>query len=138
MARPSELRNRVLRSINFENDDYLEFEKYVGRDNVSKEIRALVKNFVVEQKKGEASSDPLNQVRLTTTNSDLSIDGTNITLDIYLLSKKDIVKYISAIDDVQKLAEIEDKANVCCKVARKKKVDILPRYKYMKEHNLSK
>jgi hypothetical protein len=136
MGRPSELKNRVPRNVNFENDDYLEFERIVGRDNVSKEIRAFIKNFVEEQKKGEASSDPLNQVRLQQQSSTKSYDNINTTLDIYLLSKKDIVNYISQIDDVERLATIEDRGNVFCKVARNRKLDILPLHKFKKEHNL--
>jgi hypothetical protein len=133
MARPAELKARVAKSINFENEDYLEFERFVGRDNVSKEIRALVKNFVEDQKKGEASSDPLNQVRLTNQGSSKII---NTTLDIYLLSNKDIINYISNIEDIERLATIEARGKVFSNVARNRKLDILPLHKFKKENNL--
>jgi hypothetical protein len=134
MARPAELKARVAKSINFENEDYLEFERFVGRDNVSKEIRALVKNFVEDQKKGEASSDPLNQVRLT--NQGSSANNINTTLDIYLLSNKDIVNYINNIEDIERLATIEARGKVFSNVARNRKLDILPLHKFKKENNL--
>src|SRR5215212_709195 len=136
MGRPAEIKVRVARNINFENDDLLDFEKFVGKDNVSKEIRALVRNFVEDQKKGEASSsDPLNQIRLQqeTNHSSKSIsrhDGINTTLDIYLLSKKDIVDYVWSINDVPTLAIIEEKSKICHRVAKNKKHEITPLYKY--------
>lgn len=135
MARPTELRQRIPMTHNFEYDEYKEFEAIVGKDRVSKELRAMVRNFLEEQKKGEASSDPLNQVRLQQL-STKSYDNINSTLDIYLLSKKDIVNYISQIEDVERLAAIEDRGNVFCKVARNRKLDILPLHKFKKEHNL--
>jgi hypothetical protein len=139
MARPAELKARVAKSINFENEDYLEFERFVGRDNVSKEIRALVKNFVEDQKKGEASSDPMNQVRLSvhsdsrSSRTDINV---NTTLDIYLLSNKDIVNYINNIEDIERLATIEARGKVFSNVARNRKLDILPLHKFKKENNL--
>ena len=116
MARPPELKTRVVRNVSFENEELKEFETIVGKDNVSKEIRGLISNFLKNEKKGYAL-DPLN----------LGIakhaepKGHNTTLDIYLLSKDEIRNYISKIDDVRTLAKIEDIGYVFHTVARTRK-----------------
>ena len=141
MARPAELRQRIPMTHNFEYDEYKEFQEIVGKDQVSKELRAMVRRFLEEQKKGEASHDPLSQMRLHPQRQQQrqhngSGNHINTTLDIYLLSKKDIVNYISNIEDVEKLAAIEDRGSVFSKVARNRKLEILPYHKFKKEHGL--
>lgn len=126
MARPPELKYRIPKTINFEYQDIMEFEKLVGKDNVSREIRAFIKKFVEEEKKGEASLDPLNLARQQYHAFLESTDGINSTLDIYLLSKKDIVEYIDRIEDIKILAQIQDKAHVFETVAKTKKLELLP------------
>ena len=116
MARPPELKTRVVRNVSFENEDLKEFETIVGKDNVSKEIRALISNFLNNEKKGYAL-DPLN-LGISKTKEP---KGHNTTLDIYLLSKDEIRNYISSINDVKILGQIQDIGYVFHTVAKTRK-----------------
>lgn len=64
MGRPSEIKTRVARNVIFENEELKEFEEIVGKDHVSREIRALISNFLKNEKKGEAQPNPLNLVKV--------------------------------------------------------------------------
>lgn len=124
MGRPNELKARIARNVIFEFQELTEFEELVGKDNVSREIRSMIKKFLTQQKKGEASTDPLN-LRRHLTHQDSS-NNNNATLDIYLLSKHDIVKHIDEIDDIKTLVQIEEKGKVMHTVARNKKLERIP------------
>ena len=51
MGRPSEIKTRVARNVIFENDELITFEEIVGKDHVSREIRAMIHNFIEKEKK---------------------------------------------------------------------------------------
>lgn len=70
MVRPSELKHRFTTNVTFESEDYEQFEKLVGKGNVSKELRAFIKDRVTQQKNeqahnGEHVIDPLGLSSLT-------------------------------------------------------------------------
>jgi hypothetical protein len=121
MARPAEIKIRVPRSVNFEYEELREFIDIVGNDNVSKEIRAMIRNFLENEKKGEAQLDPLHQVRGST--SFESLDHINTTLDIYALGQQNIRENIQKIEDVRTLARIEANGKTAYKVARQRKLE---------------
>ena len=102
MARPTELKIRVPKTLDFEYEDYKEFEEFVGKDNVSRELRAMIKNFLEIQKKGEAQLDPLNQVRQQDTRIS---NNNNATLDIYLFQPEDLKNYMKSSVTHQFLAK---------------------------------
>lgn len=125
MGRPTELKIRIARNVIFENDDLVQFENMVGRDNVSKEIRALIHNFLEDQKKGDASLDPLNLARQIEEvgTSQCNNNIINATLDIYLFQHQDIRNYIQRIDDIEVLAQTESKAKTLFNLAHDKKME---------------
>ena len=125
MGRPTELKIRIARNVIFENDDLVQFENMVGRDNVSKEIRALIHNFLEDQKKGNASLDPLNLVKqIDQEVYDCSNNIVNATLDIYLFQPEDLRDYIEGINDIKILAKTETKAKTLSNLARNKKMEL--------------
>lgn len=122
MARPTELKHRFSMTINFEYDEIKEFQQTVGEDNVSRELRAMVKKFNENQKKGEAHKGPLNLFGLQW-NLPIKDNNTQSTLDIYLSSKREIREFIDNLDDVQVLAQIEDNARAIKSLAHAKKMN---------------
>lgn len=64
MARPHELKYPISRVINLDFEEYQQFKEIVGENNVSKEIRAMVHNFLEKEKKDVAQTDPLNLNKL--------------------------------------------------------------------------
>lgn len=136
MARPTELRHRFTMPINFEYDEIKEFQAIVGKDNVSSELRAMVKNFLSKQKKGEAQIDPLNLFRLEEFDSIINYNNIQSTLDIYLSSKKEIREFIDKTDNVPVLAKIEDNARAILRLAHTKKINQSAVERVKREMNL--
>lgn len=62
MARPKNIERRIAINHSFDFDYYNEFEKLVGKGNVSDELRAYIKDRVDQSKKEEGlmRTDPLN------------------------------------------------------------------------------
>jgi hypothetical protein len=117
------------------NEEYEEFKKLLPRDTtVGEYIRKVMREEVELQKKEEALNSPnYSPVREPIIYNKEETIKHNSTLDIYLLEKRDIVKYIDKIDDVPTLAKIEEKSYVFYSVAKTRKKERLPLYKLQNE-----
>lgn len=116
MGRPQELKCRVLRNVSFEYEELKEFETLVGRDNVSKELRSMVHNFLTIQKKAEGQNDPLNL-------SSLKGDIYNIHTiqDIYVCRSEqtEITQFIVNAPDYETLRHLRNRGKQIYDVAHK-------------------
>ena len=112
MGRPSEIKTRVARNVIFENDELITFEEIVGKDHVSREIRAMIHNFIEKEKKGEAQIDPLNLPKILASSALAGVDN-NKSFDLLKLSQREITDYIIDLkekDDYSSIKHINEKA----------------------------
>lgn len=129
MARPSAMKNRFTTMVSLEREDYEAFEKLVGQGNISKELRAYIKERVDLEKNEQALSselvvDPLNLSILTQrTNQGAynpSITSRQSTLfEAFALRDKrdEISKFINTVNDTGTLNQLEQNAKCMLKVA---------------------
>lgn len=124
MARPSNMRSRFTTMVSLERDDYEAFEKIVGQGNISKELRAYIKERVDLEKNEQASQvDPLKLSNLTQRTQGLLNQGTHYrqsTLFETFASRDrrdEIVKYIQSVKDTSTLNQIEQNAKCMLRVS---------------------
>jgi len=124
MARPTELKIRIPKTLNFEYEEYKEFESIVGRDNVSRELRAMMKKFIETQKKWEALNDSGNHEGSTI----IECSNNNTTSpNLCISNHRDLREFIDTFqstEDISTLAKIEINSNSLEKLAHSRKADL--------------
>ena len=118
MARPSELKQRFTTNVNFEASDYQAFETMVGKGNVSKEIRAFIKERVELQKNEQASMiDPLGLSTLTQSRDNHTRQSTLFETFAVKDRRDEIVRFVKEVKDVQTLNQLEQNCKCMLKVS---------------------
>lgn len=100
MARPNELTIPIHKTHTFEYNEYKIFVQLVGEQNASKEIRAMIKNFIKKQQKKQSTLDE----NLDHNNND--------GLDQFINLETDISVKIHSIGDMDLLNKIEKNSNL--------------------------
>lgn len=130
MARPTTIKTRFSTMISFDKIDYDEFEKLVGKGNVSKELRAFIKERVNLQKNEEAQRyDPLGLCKSVTQSGQnevprLSVNTRQSTLFEAFATKdrrNEINKLIESIEDKALIDKIWINSKVLYNVADTKR-----------------
>lgn len=104
-------------------EDFKAFKKLVGDQNVSKEIRAMIKDRVHLQKNEEPRCDPLG---LNTYVSTHKSRQTSLFENIANHDKRnDIVNFIHSVKDTRILNQLEQNARCMLKVAEVQRKSII-------------
>lgn len=100
----------------FEGEEYREFKALVGENNVSKELRAMIHNFIEQQKNGKALEDPINLQSIKQ-----SLNDMNHINDIYVCSSRqtDINEFIVNAPDYETLRHLRDRGKQIHDVAQR-------------------
>ena len=111
--------------VSLERDDYEAFEKIVGQGNISKELRAYIKERVDLEKNEQALEvDPLRLSNLTQRNKTEAHDESKLYRQSTLFEtfasrdrRDEIVKYIQSVKDTSTLNQIEQNAKCMLRVS---------------------
>lgn len=125
MARPSDLKDRFTTMVSLEREDYDAFEEFVGKGNVSKELRAMIKDRVAQEKNEKAPlADPLGLSALTQSNLHTYVSKDKNSRQSTLFEtfavkdrRDEIVRFVKAVNDVQTLNQLEQNCKCMLKVS---------------------
>jgi len=113
--------------IHVDKEDYDVFVNNLPRyKNFSEAVREYIKSCNEEALKEKNLNSPnysaMQQVLVSHETTTQPTYTNNSTLDIYLLSHKDIVKHLDKIEDVKTLGDLERKGEIIKNIARTRKL----------------
>lgn len=111
MGKNSELKIPCLKTHNFEAEEYNTFVEIVGKENASKELRAMIRNFIAKQQNKQSTLTDI-------------FNFTDATLDKFVKLEPDISTQIHKIEDIQYLESLEKNANLIRAIAKTRKKNV--------------
>lgn len=111
MGKNSELKIPCIKSHNFEAEEYKTFVEIVGKENASKELRAMIRNFILKQENKQSTLTDIFNIK-------------DNALDKFVKLDSDISTQIHKIDDIDYLNSLEKNANLIRSVAKTRKRNV--------------
>lgn len=119
--RPKIMNERIAMNVMFDSKELREFEEIVGKGNISKEIRAMIKDHLETRKKEEGQQSDLLNLPNINNNPELVSYITNYLFERLSKVELDVLLLINNTNDTMDLVKISEKMSYLDMKAKKQK-----------------